>query len=241
MDGSRKRLKVKDSLLMKYGTGALSRTNLWKVEEAVNAIKAYSFAGFDESVDITVKLNRGKKKLDATIRGVVELPHGNGKKKKILAICKSGDEQRCLDAGAAYAGGDEYIEKISQGFLDFNTVVADTAMLLKITKVSRILGTKKMMPNLKSGTVSPNIVEAIGKILRGQVEYKSEDTGIIQASVGRVSFDVAKIVDNVITFLSTLSKKGDSNSNTLSIKSVNLSSTMGFSFNIKISDILNRI
>ena len=241
MEGSKKRIKTRDSLLMKYGAGALSRNNLWKLEDAVNAIKTFSSAGFDESVDITVKLNRGKKKLDTAIRGVVELPHGNGKRKKILAICKSGDEQKCLDAGAAYAGGDEYIEKISQGFLDFNTVVADTAMLLKVTKVSRILGTKKMMPNLKSGTVSPNIVDAIGKILRGQVEYKSEDTGIIQASVGRVSFDVANSVDNVVTFLSSLTKKRDSNSNTLSIKSVKLSSTMGFSFNIKFSDILNRI
>ena len=237
MEGSKKRIKAKDSLLMKYGAGALSRNNLWKLEDAVNAIKTFSSAGFDESVDITVKLNRGKKKLDTAIRGVVELPHGNGKRKKILAICKSGDEQKCLDAGAAY----EYIEKISQGFLDFNTVVADTAMLLKVTKVSRILGTKKMMPNLKSGTVSPNIVDAIGKILRGQVEYKSEDTGIIQASVGRVSFDVVKSVDNVVAFLSSLAKKRDSNSNTLSIKSVKLSSTMGFSFNIKFSDILNRI
>ena len=241
MEGSRKRIKIKDSLLMKYGTGALSRNNLWKIEEAVNAIKEYSSAGFDESVDITVKLNRGKKKLDSAIRGVVELPHSNGKKKKILAICKSGDEQKCLDAGAAYAGGDEYIEKISQGFLDFNTVVADTAMLLKVTKVARILGTKKMMPNSKTGTVSPNIVDAIEKILRGQVEYKSEDTGIIKASVGRVSFDVAKIVENVVAFLSALAKKRDSNSNTLSIKSVSLSSTMGFSFNIRFSDIINRI
>ena len=205
-----------------------------KIDAVVSKIKEISFAKFDESIDLAINLNIDTKKSDQIIRGVVSLPYGVGKEKRVLAVCVSGDEEKCLHAGASYAGGDELIKKIEDGFCDFDIIVTVPSMMVKLMKLGKILGPKGLMPNMKNGGIATDIEQAIRNFKNGQIEYRADKSGIIHNSIGRVSFTVENIVANVQHFIAHLISSRPVTVKGNFIKSIYLSSTMGRSFLVDI-------
>ena len=204
----------------------------YTINEAFEDMKKSSYVKFDESVDIAVKVVIDTKKSDQLIRGTVVLPNGNGVSKKILAICNSVDEKACLDAGAAFAGSDEYIKKIEEGWSDFDVIVTIPSMMIKLGRLGKVLGPKGLMPNPKTGGVTTDIVNAIKEIKRGRVEFKNDKGGVIHNCIGKLSFETSKLVENFNSFVDTLKKSKPSSVKGNFIKNISVSSTMGFGYSI---------
>jgi large subunit ribosomal protein L1 len=204
----------------------------YTIEEAVSLIKKAKFTKFDESVDIAMRLGVNPKQSDQMVRGTIVLPHGTGKTKKICVLASGEKIKEAEDAGADYAGGDELIEKIAGGWIDFDVVIATPDIMRGVGKLGRILGTKGLMPNPKSGTVTFDIRKAVEETKAGKVEFRVDKTSIIHSTVGKVSFSENKLAENVKIFLAAVQHARPSAAKGKFIRSMFLGSTMGPSFKI---------
>jgi large subunit ribosomal protein L1 len=211
----------------------------YSLEEAVALMKKGHFAKFDESVDLSIRLGVNPKQSDQMVRGTVVLPHGTGKTKKICVLAVGEKVKEAEEAGADYAGGEELIEKIAGGWIDFDVVIATPDIMRSVGKLGRILGTKGMMPNPKSGTVTFDLRKAVEETKAGKVEFRIDKTSIIHSTVGKVSFPEAKLVDNVKAFLAAVLHARPASAKGKFVRSLFLSSTMGPSFKVS-EDILEK-
>jgi len=199
-------------------------TKKYNVPTACTMVQDMKVAKFDETVEAHVSLRLEK---SATVRDTLVFPHQFRGEKKVLVFCKDDRVKEALDAGAAFAGSDEYIEKVKGGWLDFDIAVATPDMMKDVGRLGMVLGRKGLMPNPKTGTVTNDIVNAISELKKGRTEYRADKTGIVHIAVGKVSMDTSKVAENVNVLLSELGKKAPNGVVAGFINSVSLSSTMG--------------
>ncbi|NWF98943.1 MAG: 50S ribosomal protein L1 [Nitrospirae bacterium] len=202
-------------------------TRQYTLEEAMKIVKESSCAKFDETVDLAVNLGVDPRKSDQMVRSTVVLPHGIGKKVRVLVFAKGEKEKEALEAGADYVGAEDLVEKISKGWLDFDKSVATPDVMGIVGKLGKILGPRGLMPNPKLGTVTFDIAKTVKEIKSGKVEYKTEKAGIIHVPVGKVSFDTEKLIDNAKTIINSIIKAKPSTSKGKYLKKMTVSSTMG--------------
>ena len=208
---------------------ALSKIEAGKVyslAEAAEKVKEITFTKFDSSFDIDVRLGVDPRKADQMVRGVVSLPHGTGKQVRVLVLCNPDAEAAAKEAGADYVGLDEYIQKIKDGWTDVDVIITQPSVMGKLGPLGRILGPRGLMPNPKSGTVTMDVAKAVKEVKQGKIDFKVDKTGIVHASVGKVSFSPEAMVDNVKEFVGTLIKLKPATAKGTYIKSIYLSSTM---------------
>jgi large subunit ribosomal protein L1 len=211
----------------------------YTLEEAVRLLKEGHYAKFDESVDISLRLGVNPKQSDQMVRGTIVLPHGTGKTKKICVLALGEKVKEAEQAGAEYAGGEELIEKIAGGWIDFDIVIATPDIMRAVGKLGRILGTKGLMPNPKSGTVTFDIRKAVEETKAGKIEFRVDKTSIINAAIGKVSFAEAKLVENARTIIQAVVHARPASAKGKYVRSLTLSSTMGPSFRIS-EDVLEK-
>ncbi len=197
------------------------------LEDAIRMVKALSYTKFDETVDLVINLGVDPKKSDQIVRGTVALPHGTGKKAKVLVFAKGEKEKEALEAGADYAGAEDLVEKIQKGWLDFEKAVATPDIMGLVGKLGKILGPRGLMPNPKLGTVTFDVAKAVKEIKAGKVEYKTEKGAIVHVPIGKVSFDEVKLFDNARIVIDAIIKAKPSTSKGKYLRKAALSSTMG--------------
>ena len=198
----------------------------YTLEEAMGLIKEVNTTKFDASVDLHVRLGVDPRKADQAIRGTVSLPHGTGKTKRVLVFCTPDKEAEAKEAGADYVGLDELIQKVQGGWTDVDVVIAMPQVMAKVGRLGRILGPRGLMPNPKTGTVTPNVGAAVKDVKGGKISFRVDKYGIIHASVGRVSFTPEKLVDNANELISMLSRMRPSSAKGTYMKSLTVASTM---------------
>ena len=199
---------------------------LYTIEEAAALVKEITTTKFDASVDIDVRLGVDPRKANQMVRGTVALPNGTGKVVRVLALCTPDQEAAAKEAGADYVGLDEYIEKIKGGWTDIDVIITQPQNMGKIGALGRVLGPRGLMPNPKSGTVTTDVAKAVKEIKGGKIDFKVDKFGIVHTSIGKVSFDAAKIAENANAFIETIKHLKPAVSKGEYIKSVYLSSTM---------------
>lgn len=199
---------------------------LHSLEEAMNLVKQVNIAKFDASVDVHVRLGIDPRKADQALRGTVTLPHGTGKTKTVLVFCTPDKEEEALAAGADYAGLDELVQKVQGGWTDVDVVIAMPQVMAKVGRIGRILGPRGLMPNPKTGTVTPDVAAAVSEVKGGKISFRVDKYGIIHASVGRVSFAPEKLADNANELLTTLIRMKPSTAKGTYVKSITIASTM---------------
>jgi large subunit ribosomal protein L1 len=198
----------------------------YSITEAVNILKSNSKVKFNESLDCAIRLGVDPRHADQMIRGTVSLPNGTGKQVRVLVVTKTSAKE-ALDAGADYAGFDEYLEKIKGGWTDVDVIVATPDVMGDLGRLGKVLGPKGLMPNPKSGTVTQDVVKAVKEVKAGKIEFRVEKAGIVHTSLGKMNFEADKLVENTNAFLNTIVKLKPSSAKGQYIKSVFLSSTMG--------------
>ena len=197
------------------------------LEDAIKIVKESSYTKFDETVDLTVNLGVDPRKSEQMVRGTVVLPHGLGKKVRVLVFAKGEKEKEALDAGADYVGAEDLVDKITKGWLDFDKSIATPDIMGTVGKLGKILGPRGLMPNPKLGTVTFDVAKTVKEIKAGKVEYKTEKAGIVHVPVGKVSFDVEKLIDNAKTIITSIIKAKPATSKGRYLKKISVSSTMG--------------
>ena len=205
----------------------VDKRKLYTLSEAADLVKQTAKAKFDETVELHIKLGIDPKQSDQTVRGTVTLPHGIGKTRKVAVVTKDEKQSKAKEAGADIIGGNDLIEDISKGSLDFDILVATPDIMKDLSKVAKILGPKGLMPNPKAGTVTFEISDTIKELKKRRVEYKNDSYGIIHCSVGKVSFDKDKLAENIKTLFEVVLKAKPSAAKGQYIKSIAVSSTMG--------------
>lgn len=206
--------------------GAYDRLDRHSPQDALGKIKELAFARFDESVDVSAHLGVDPRKADQVVRGTVVLPNGTGKPVRVLAICQGDKEAEAREAGADFAGV-EYVDKIREGWLGFDVCVATPDQMRLLGPLGRILGPRGLMPTPKAGTVTPAIGAAVKEIKAGKIEYRVDKTGNLHAPIGRVSFDVDRLEENLSAFMASVLRAKPAASKGAYVKSVTVSSTMG--------------
>lgn len=204
----------------------------YKLTEAASLVKEITKTKFDSSVDIDVRLGVDPRKANQMVRGVVTLPHGTGKQTRVLVLCTPDKEDEAKQAGADFAGLDEYIEKIEKGWTDVDVIITMPSVMGKIGKLGRVLGPRGLMPNPKSGTVTMDVGKAVREVKMGKIDFKVDKFGIIHTSIGKTSFRSEQIADNAREFISTIIKLKPSTAKGTYIKSIYISSTMSPSIKI---------
>lgn len=197
------------------------------LEEAVKKVCELSYAKFDETFDIAMKLGVDPRHADQMIRSSVVLPHGTGKETRVLVFAKGPKEAEAKEAGADYVGGDDLVEKIKEGWLEFDKTVATPDMMGTVGKIGRVLGPRNLMPNAKLGTVTFDLENVIKEIKSGKVDFKVDKNGIMHAGIGKVSFGPEKLAENALAFVDKIIQLKPSSSKGVYIKGVTISSTMG--------------
>jgi len=204
----------------------LDRNKQYSVSEAMQLVKEVNTAKFDASVDLHIKLGVDPKKADQAIRGTTTLPHGTGKSKTVLVLCNADKEAEAKAAGADHVGLDEYIQKISGGGTDIDVIVAAPDVMAKIGRIGRILGPRGLMPNPKSGTVTPNVGQAVEEVKKGKIAFRVDKYGIIHAPIGRVSFSADKLLENANELIGNIVKLKPASAKGNYLKGVSVASTM---------------
>jgi len=202
----------------------IDRHNTYSLDEAIDIVKD-SKANFDESIEISVNLGVDPRKSDQMIRGAVSLPYGTGKTKRVLVLTKS-KQSEAEKAGADYVGFNDYIEKIKEGWLDFDAVIATPDAMSEVGKLGRILGPRGLMPNPKIGTVTDDIENAVKDTKAGKIEFKVDKYGILHTIIGKVSFEKEKLIENALSFISTIMKMRPSSAKGTYLKKITFSSTI---------------
>ncbi|MFH0977470.1 MAG: 50S ribosomal protein L1 [Spirochaetota bacterium] len=202
----------------------VNKTILYNLGDGVNLLKELKYVKFDETVEVAVKVVH---KSYQNIRGAVSLPFGTGKDVKVLVICKGDKQKEAKDAGADFVGAEDVIEKIKEGWLEFEAVVATPSMMKEVGKLGPMLGKKGLMPKPKAGTVTDDIKGIVKALKGGRIEYKADKSGVIHVGVGKTSFENEKLVENIKSFYNQVMKDKPSDAKGNYIKSVNISSTMG--------------
>ena len=197
------------------------------IEEAIPLIQKVKFAKFDETVELALRLGVDPKHADQMVRGTVVLPHGLGKSKKVLAIAGADKQREATDAGADHVGGEELVDKIQGGWMDFDAVVATPDMMRAVGKLGKVLGPRGLMPNPKTGTVTFDVATAVRETKAGKVEYRVDKTGVIHVGIGKVSFEPDRLRENAQTLLDAVVKAKPSTAKGKYVKKVNLAPTMG--------------
>lgn len=211
----------------KRAISKIDRENFYTLKEACELVKKTSSTSFDASIDLALRLGVDPRKANEMVRGVVTLPHGTGKQVRVLALVTADKEKEAKEAGADYVGLDEYLEKIKKGWTDIDVIVTNPPVMGKLGPLGRILGPRGLMPNPKTGTVSTNIKRAITDIKKGKIDFRVDKTGIVHASIGKVSFDEKKIYENAHELINAVVKMKPSGSKGVYLKSLYMSSTMG--------------
>jgi large subunit ribosomal protein L1 len=201
-------------------------TKVYTVDEAAKLVKDITTTKFNASVDVDVRLGVDPRKANQMVRGVVTLPHGTGKTVRVLVLCTPDKEKEALESGADFVGLDDYIEKIKAGWTDIDVIITTPAVMGKVGALGRILGPRGLMPNPKSGTVTMEVGKAVAEVKAGKIDFKVDKFGIVHAGVGKVSFEPAKLVDNVNEFVQSIIKLKPSAAKGTYVKSITLSSTM---------------
>ncbi len=204
----------------------IDRSKLSALDEAIAAVLSASYAKFDETFDIAVKLGVDPRHADQMIRSSVVLPHGTGKETTVLVFAKGEKETEAKEAGADYVGGDELVEKIQGGWLEFDKTVATPDMMGTVGKIGRILGPRNLMPNAKLGTVTFDLANVIAEIKAGKVDFRVDKAGIVHAGIGKVSFGKEKIYENALAFVKKLVQLKPSASKGVYLKGISVSTTM---------------
>lgn len=215
----------------------LEQGKQYSLEEASNLVKETTFTKFDASVDINVRLGVDPRKANQMVRGVVSLPHGTGKDKKVLVLCTPDKEEEAKAAGADHVGLDDYVQKIKGGWTDIDVVITMPSVMAKVGALGRILGPRGLMPNPKSGTVTMDIGNAVKEVKQGKIDFKVDKYGIVHTSIGKVSFTADKIMENAREFLNMINKLKPSSAKGTYMKSVYLSSTMSPGIQIDVKSI----
>lgn len=206
---------------------------VYSLQEASALVKDITTSKFDASVDIDVRLGVDPRKANQMVRGISTLPHGTGKTVRVLVLCTPDKEEEAKAAGADYVGLDEYISKIEGGWTDVDIIITMPSVMAKVGKLGRILGPRNLMPNPKSGTVTQEVGKAVTDVKGGKIDFKVDKTGIIHASIGKVSFPADKIYENALEILQTISKLKPSAAKGTYFKSIHVSSTMSPSIQIE--------
>ncbi|NQW26277.1 MAG: 50S ribosomal protein L1 [Flammeovirgaceae bacterium] len=212
-------------------------TKAYTMEEAAKIVKEITFAKFDSSVDIDVKLGVDPRKADQMVRGVVTLPNGVGKEVRVLVLCTPEKEEEAKAAGADYVGLDDYIKKIEGGWVDVDVIITMPTVMAKVGRLGRVLGPRSLMPNPKSGTVTMDVGKAVTEVKAGKIDFKVDKTGIIHASIGKVSFEPKMLEQNALEMLNTIAKLKPASAKGTYFRSISLSSTMSKGISIDKSSI----
>ncbi|AIA30732.1 50S ribosomal protein L1 [Leptospirillum ferriphilum] len=214
---------------------------LYSVDEAIALIKEIKFAAFDESVDLAVNLGVDPRHSDQMVRAAVLLPHGIGKKVRVLVFAKGEKEKEALDEKADYVGADDLVARIQEGWLDFDTVIATPDLMGMVGRLGKVLGPRGLMPNPKTGTVTFEIGRAVKEAKQGKVEFKSDKGGVLHFPIGRASFDVPQIRENLMTAFSAIAKAKPQASKGKYIRQAVISTTMGPGVIIDVNSILKEV
>jgi large subunit ribosomal protein L1 len=199
----------------------------YTLDEALPLVQKIKFAQFDETVALSIRLGVDPKHADQMVRGTVVLPHGLGKSKKVLVIAAVDKQKEAEEAGADIVGGEELVDRIAGGWVDFDAVVATPDMMRVVGKLGKVLGPRGLMPNPKTGTVTPNVAQAVKEIKAGKVEFRVDKTGIVHAPVGKISFPPQSLIDNATALLESIVKAKPPAAKGKYFRSITVSSTMG--------------
>jgi large subunit ribosomal protein L1 len=210
----------------------LDRNKLYSLAEASSLVKEITTTKFDASIDLDVRLGIDPRKSNQMVRGVVSLPHGTGKQTRVLVLCTPDKAAEAKEAGADHVGLDEYVDKIKEGWTDVDVIITMPSVMGKVGQLGRILGPRGLMPNPKSGTVTMDVGKAVKEVKSGKIDFKVDKSGIIHASIGKVSFEPQKIMDNAREFISMVNKLKPAAAKGTYIRSIFLSSTMSMGIKI---------
>jgi large subunit ribosomal protein L1 len=217
---------MKLSKKRKVANAKVDATKIYTLEEATKVMKDINCTKFDSSVDLHIRLGVDPRKADQAIRGTVSLPHGTGKTKRVLVLCTPDKEAAAKDAGADYVGLDEFVTKIESGWVDIDVIIATPAVMPKIGKLGKVLGPRNLMPNPKTGTVTNDVAAAVNEVKGGKIAFKVDKTGIIHASIGRVSFEPKKLQENCQELINAIVKLKPSSSKGTYVKGISLATSM---------------
>ena len=228
---------AKISKKRKEALSKIDRASLYSLADAASLVKEITTTKFDASVDLAVRLGVDPRKADQMVRGVVTLPHGTGKTVSVLALVTPDKEAEAKEAGADYVGLDEYLQKIKDGWTDVDVIVTMPSVMGKLGPLGRVLGPRGLMPNPKTGTVTMDVGKAVSDVKGGKIDFKVDKTGIVHASIGKVSFDADKILGNANELMQTLVKLKPLSAKGTYIKSVSMSSTMSPSIPVEFKNV----
>jgi large subunit ribosomal protein L1 len=212
--------------------GKVDANKLYNLSDAAKLVKETTTCKFDASVDLHIQLGIDPKKADQAVRGTAALPHGTGKTKRVLVLTSPDKEEDAKKAGADFVGLEEFVQKIEQGWTDFDVVIASPNVMAKIAKIGKILGPRNLMPNPKSGTVTPEVGKAVEEVKKGKIAFKVDKFGIVHTSVGRVSFSAQQINENAETLLQVLAKMKPATAKGIYFKGISMASTMSPGINV---------
>ena len=229
---------MKRSNRFKTNYDQVDRNKEYSLHEGVAMLKGFSSTKFDETIDMSVNLGVDPKHADQIVRGTVSLPSGTGKEVKVLVLCRGDNVDIAQEAGADFVGSDDFIDKIKGGWLDVDVIIATPDMMASVGKIGRILGPRGLMPNPKSGTVTPDVKKAIDEVKSGRIEFRVDKYGIIHVGIGKLSFTEDQIVENARTLISALMRAKPPASKGTYLKKVSISSTMGPGIKLDKSHIL---
>ena len=212
--------------------GKVDANKFYNLSDAAKLVKETTTCKFDASVDLHIQLGIDPKKADQAVRGTAALPHGTGKTKRVLVLTSPDKEADAQKAGADFVGLEEFVTKIEQGWTDFDVVIASPNVMAKIAKIGKILGPRNLMPNPKSGTVTPDVGKAVEEVKKGKIAFKVDKFGIVHTSVGRVSFSAQQINENAETLLQVLAKMKPATAKGIYFKGISMASTMSPGINV---------
>jgi large subunit ribosomal protein L1 len=220
--------------------GKIDRLKKYTLNESIELLKQYADKKFNETVDLAINLGVDPKKADQIVRGSVVLPHGLGKKVRVIVFAKGEKVTEAEEAGAEVAGAEDLVKKISDGWLDFDKVIATPDLMGMVSKLGKILGPRGLMPNPKTGTVTFDVQQAVKEITAGKADYRTEKTGIVHVSIGKASFDTVKLEENAMVLINALIKAKPSSSKGKYLRKMSISSTMGVGISVNVASVTLR-